>query len=135
LGEVKRIYATNGRRRLLFDGLLKAASRLHAAGCGTLFLDGGYVSGKPQPRDFDACWDPNGVERSKLDPVFLDFNNGRAAQKAAFMGEFFPSTMTCIDVGQSFMEFFQTDRFTGLEKGILSISLSGDPLILGMVQP
>ncbi len=135
LDEVEAAFATNPWRRDLFNGLVNAAGRLRAAGCPTIYLDGSYVTGKPRPRDFDACWDPTGVDRSNLDPVFLDFKNNRAAQKAVFKGEFFPSSMICTDVRQTFIEFFQLDRFTGKKKGIISISLSADPALLRKVQP
>jgi len=134
LGEVATAFATNPWRRDLFDGLVDASKRLLRAGCLKIYLDGSYVSGKPKPRDFDACWDPAGVDPSKLDPVFLEFGNGRAAQKAAFKGEFFPSSMLCTDVGQAFVEFFQQDRFSGEQKGIISIPLPDDPLLSGKVQ-
>jgi hypothetical protein len=91
--------------------------------------------GSRSPAIFDACWDPNGVDRGLLDPVFLQFGNSREAQKRAFKGEFFPSSMMCTDVGQTFVEFFQQDRFTGKQKGIISIPLSADPLLSGKVQP
>jgi hypothetical protein len=132
---VATAFATNAWRRELFDGLLLACGKLRVAGCLTVYLDGSYVTGKPKPGDFDACWDPTGVDPAKLDPLFLQFANGRAAQKAAFKGEFFPSSMMCTDVGQAFVDFFQLDRFTGKQKGIISISLSGDPLLSGKVQP
>jgi hypothetical protein len=119
----------------LFDGLVHASGKLRFAGCPTIYLDGSYVTGKPKPNDFDACWDPSGVDPAKLDSVFLQFANGRAAQKAAFKGEFFPSSMICVDVGQTFVDFFQLDRFTGKQKGIISIPLSADPLLSGKVQP
>lgn len=135
LNEVAIAFATNPWRRSLFAGLINAAARLRLAGCPTVYLDGSYVTGKPRPGDFDACWDPTGVDPAKLDPVFRQFGNGRAAQKAAFKGEFFPSSMICTDVGQAFVDFFQLDRFTGKQKGIISISLSADPLLLGKVQP
>jgi hypothetical protein len=134
LDEVEAAFATNTWRRELFAGLVDALGRLRTAGCPTVFLDGSYVTGKPRPADFDACWDPSGVDLSKLDPVFLKFENGRAAQKAAFKGEFFPSSLICADVGQTFVEFFQLDRFTGDKKGIISISLSTDPVLLRRVQ-
>ena len=135
LDEVSIRLATNPWRRTLFDGLVDASSRLRNAGCPTIYLDGSYISGKPKPGDFDACWDPTGVDPTKLDPVFLDFSNGRASQKAAFRGEFFPSSMTCTDVGRTFVEFFQQDRFTGNQKGIISISLQTDLLLTEKVQP
>jgi Family of unknown function (DUF6932) len=135
LNEVAGAFAANPWRRKLFDGLVDAAGRLRLAGCKTVYLDGSYVSGKPTPGDFDACWDPNGVDRALLDPVFLQFANGREAQKRAFKGEFFPSSMMCVDVGRAFVEFFQQDRFTGKQKGIISIPLSADPLLSGKMQP
>ena len=85
--------------------------------------------------DFDACWDPSGVDPGRLDPVFLQFANGREAQKAAFKGEFFPSSMMSVDVGQVFVDFFQQDRFTGKPKGIISIPLSANLLLSRKVQP
>lgn len=119
----------------MFGGLADAAGRLLIAGCPQIYLDGSYVSGKPNPGDYDACWDPTGVDPARLDPVFLQFQDGRAAQKATFKGEFFPSSMMCTDVGETFVEFFQQDRFTGEKKGIVAILLSTDPLLTGKVQP
>ena len=135
LMEVMSAFATNAWRRELFDGLVDASAKLRLAGCQIIYLDGSYVTSKPRPKDFDACWDPNGVDHTKLDPVFRQFANGRAAQKVAFKGEFFPSSMNCANVGQTFVEFFQQDRFTGKQKGIISISLFSDPLLSRKVQP
>lgn len=135
LDDVATAFATNAWRRELFDGLVDASGRLRVAGCQTIYLDGSYVSGKPMPGDFDGCWDPSGINPSRLDPVFLEFANGREAQKTAFKGEFFPSSMMCADIGQTFLDFFQLDRFTGVHKGIISIRLSVDPLLLRKAQP
>jgi hypothetical protein len=135
LQEVGAAFATNVWRRELFTGLVDAAGRLRHAGSPTVYLDGSYVSGKPKPGDYDACWDPVGVDPAKLDRLFLEFSNGRAAQKAAFKGEFFPSSMICVDVGRAFVDFFQRDRFTGDQKGIISISLAADALLVSKVQP
>ena len=90
LMEVMSAFATTAWRRELFDGLVDASAKLRFAGSQIIYLDGSYVTSKPRPKDFDACWDPNGVDRTKLDPVFRQFSNGRSAQKAAFKGEFFP---------------------------------------------
>lgn len=87
------------------------------------------MSAKPLPGDYDACWEPDGVDFSKLDPVFDDFDNGRAAQKVRFGGEFFPSTLIEADSGAAFANFFQIERFTGKRKGILSISLTTDEVV------
>jgi hypothetical protein len=135
LQEVAVEFAGNSWRRDLFAGLVRASRKLRVAGCALVYLDGSFVTSKPKPRDFDACWDPQGVDPAKLDRVFLEFANSRAAQKAAFKGELFPSSMVCSDVGRTFIEFFQLDRFTGKQKGIIAIPLSADPLLTGNVQP
>lgn len=76
--EVKKHLAYNQWRRQLYDGLQKACVSLVAAGCRSLYLDGSFVSEKPKPGDFDACWEPDGVDMRLLDPVFLDFTKSRA---------------------------------------------------------
>jgi hypothetical protein len=134
LSEVELAFATNEARRRLLDGLIAAAGSLHAIGCLRIYLDGSYVTGKPIPGDYDACWDPTGVDLKKLDPVFRDFSNQRMAQKAKFKGEFFPSTMKNHPT-QTFVDFFQVDRFTGMSKGILMIALSKDPTLARRLAP
>lgn len=129
LQQVSEAFAYNARRRLLFGGLLAACQSLVLAGCTTLFLDGSFVTAKPLPGDYDACWDPAGVDLSKLDKVFTDFSNKRASQKAKFLGEFFPSSVIAADIGRPFVEFFQNDRFTGKRKGILSLSIATDDAV------
>ena len=107
---------------------------LRAIGCVRIYLDGSYVTGKPIPGDYDACWDPAGVDLKRLDPVFRDFSNKRQAQKTKFKGEFFPSTMKNAPT-HPFVDFFQVDRFTGLSKGILLILLGADSVLLGRLAP
>lgn len=135
LTEIAAAYTYNPRRRQLFAGLVDAATHLHQVGCQTLLLDGSYVSDKPIPGDFDACWVPAGVNFALLDPVFDDFSNGRAAQKGRFGGEFFPSTLIEADSGAAFAEFFQIEWFTGKKKGILSISLTADEVVTRRLKP
>lgn len=124
LAEVEDRYATNDRRRWLFEGLHEAAKALRAAGCGTMFLDGSFVTDKEEPGDFDGYWDPAGVIPSLLDPIFLDFENEQAAQKWKYRGEMFIAE----EFGgpsESIKRSFRTDKFTGSEKGILRIKLRG----------
>lgn len=130
LAEVAATFATNSRRRSLYEGLLLAATALRAAGCGKLYLDGSYITAKPVPGDYDGCWDPAGMDRVKLDPVFLDFSNKRQAMKNKFGGEFFPSSALNAP-SQTFLDFFQIEKFTGQPKGILLIVLTADPALLG----
>ena len=130
LPEVASAFATNTKRRLLYEGLLLAATALRVAGCGRLYLDGSYVTAKTVPGDYDACWDPTGMDRMKLDPVFLDFSNKRRAMKNRFGGEFFPANVQNTPT-QTFLDFFQVEKFTGQAKGTLLIVLTAEPALLG----
>ena len=104
-------------------GLKAAIVNLKNAGCRTVYVDGSFVTSKGIPGDFDACWEVEGVDPYKLDPVLLTFENGRAAQKAKYLGEMFPAGYIADDDGSYFLEFFQMDKDTGEQKGIIAIDL------------
>ena len=123
LDEVKKRFAITEKRKTLYSGLLKACISLQTANCKVIFLNGSYVTEKPDPGDFDLCWDPTNVNENKLDPVFLDFSNLRKNQKLKFGGEFFPSSVKA-DGTHTFIEYFQIDKYTGLKKGIIRIQLN-----------
>ncbi len=122
LDELEALFATNAHRRRLLEGLSRGCEALRFAGCKAVYLDGSYVTGKPHPGDFDACWDPQDVDLAKLDPVLLDFADARRAQKQKYFGEFFPSIVLA-DGTHTFVEFFQIEKDTGLQKGIIAIRL------------
>lgn len=123
LQEVEQRFATNKTRRALFEGFKRGVQSLKRAGCKTVFLDGSFVSDKPFPGDFDACWVPEGMDDKELDPVLLDFDDHRKKQKLKYGGEFFLSSILA-DGSRPFLEFFQSDRHTGNVKGIIRIQLS-----------
>lgn len=123
--EVAPRFSGNGHRGRLADGLLEALRNLKAAGCGSVLLDGSFVSAKPLPSDYDGAWDPKGVDPYQLDPVLLDFSNGRAAMKAKYGGELFPATAMAAP-GVLYREFFQSDR-NGVPKGVVQIDLGSLP--------
>ncbi len=78
------------------------------------------------PADFDVCWDMTHVDLTTLyaaEPVLFDFRNRRAAQKAKFSGELFPSQQPADSLGQTFLDFFQQDKNTGQPKGIVAVDL------------
>ena len=123
--EIYDRYGTTRWRRQLLAGLRSAVDNLRIAGCQTVYLDGSFVSSKLEPGDFDACWEEAGVDEVKLDPVLLTFSDSRAAQKAKFSGELFPASME-LGLGRSaFLDFFQTDKHTGAQKGIVALDLGG----------
>ena len=91
-------------------------------------VDGSFVTEKREPGDYDACWDIEGVDVEILDAVFLDFSDGRRAQKRKYFGEFFPAQMPEGATGKLFLEFFQTDKETGKPKGIVGLNLEKEDL-------
>jgi hypothetical protein len=123
LPEFQARFGYSAYRRRIMAGLRAALDLLSAAGCSVAYVDGSFVTTKDEPGDFDGCWDVTGVDTGKLDPVFLDFSNHRAAQKARFMGEFFPAQLPEGASGRTFLEFFQIDKNTGNPKGIVAIDL------------
>jgi len=122
--ELVERFGTNERRREILAGLLRALQALKAAGCPRAFIDGSFVTSKEVPGDFDGCWDDDGVDFDALDPVLLNFNGHREAQKAKFEGELFIATTRADELGTRFLDFFQLDR-DGRSKGIILIDLKG----------
>ncbi|MFN2427915.1 MAG: hypothetical protein ABR587_15880 [Candidatus Binatia bacterium] len=120
--EVVTRFGTNDSRRAILDGLLRALRALRVAGCRRVWIDGSFVTSKEFPGDFDGCWDHGGVDFALLDPVLLDFNGRREAQKAKFKGELFLAEDPADGVGRLFLDFFQSDR-DGRSKGIIQIDL------------
>ena len=120
LEEVEARFASSDHRKRLFAGFKEGVIALHKAGCHKIFLDGSFITEKPIPGDFDVCWDHIGVDDTKLDPVFSDFNDRRKKQRERFRGEFFPATLLA-DGKHLFFYFFQIDKDTGNAKGIICI--------------
>src|SRR5262245_37824145 len=123
--EIPPTFGTNSHRAALVNGLLLALFNLAAAGCQVVLLDGSFISAKALPRDYDAAWEPRGVNPALLDPVLLDFSRGRAAMKSKYGGEFFPASAPAAP-GVLYRDFFQKDR-SGVAKGILQIDLGSLP--------
>lgn len=121
--EFKRRFGTNPRRRRLVEGLALALASLKEAGCRRVYVDGSFVTKKARPNDFDACWAEAGVDPDLLHPALLSFENLRARQKAAFLGELFPASASA-DEASPFLKFFQMTR-KGQPKGIVALNLRG----------
>lgn len=124
--ELVQRFGWTSRRRELLDGLKAALETLCEAGCRQVFINGSFITDKDEPGDIDVAWDPDGVDVDRLleiEPVFGDFADRRAAQKAKFRCEFFPSSSTADLVGNTFLEFFQIDKETEAPKGIVALDL------------
>lgn len=110
-------------RNALLLGLQEALESLQWAGCRTAYVNGSFASTKAVPADYDACWEPAGVDFGAVDPALLDFTDGRRAQKERFRGEFFPSDMVLEPAGIRMLDFFQREQHSGKLKGIIEIDL------------
>jgi hypothetical protein len=122
LTEIGARFGQTSHRAWLFEGVVHVANALRRANCARFYLDGSFVTEKVHPNDFDGCWDPTNVNVALLDPVLLDFNNGRAAQKQKYRGEMFIADGLNLGAG-TFLEFFQREKLTGLRKGIVGVDL------------
>ena len=119
--ETFAVFGWTYHRRSLLRGFRRGVANLAAAGCRTVWLDGSFVTEKILPEDFDACWDPTGVDLDLLDPVLKDLSRKRRAQKAKYGGEFLPNVIEA-GSGRFFVEFFQADR-DGNAKGIIRVDV------------
>lgn len=64
----------------------------------------------------------NFVDPNLLDPIFFDFSNARFNQKQKYLGEYFPASITEAITRKPFLVFFQTDKYTGKQKGIIRLT-------------
>ena len=62
-------YGYTPHRLALLAGLKAALDALRTAGCRRVYIDGSFVTAKEAPADFDACWEVDGVDLARLDPV------------------------------------------------------------------
>lgn len=119
-------FTWNARRRFLAGGLYRALKVLRDAGCRAIIVDGSFVTAKDLPGDYDAAFDPVGVNGSLIDPVLLRHTDGRKAMKAKYFGDVFPwGALACSVTGLIYRDFFQQDR-SGDPKGVVLI----DPRLL-----
>lgn len=124
--EAEALLAYNGRRKELMAGLLEACRALRDAGATKVYVDGSFASKKANPGDWDACFETKGIDSKKLDPVFLDHSNERAAQKAKYLGEMFFAEHAATLLGEPYLSFFQHTK-DGKPKGIVLIDLGTLP--------
>jgi hypothetical protein len=127
LAEFCERFGCNEHRQRLLTGFNCAVDYLRFAGCRLVYVDGSFVTNKKQPRDYDAAWQPQGVDVDMLlqaEPCFGLFDNGRAAQKTRLLGEWFPADMSEQLSGKTFLDFFQHDKDLGVQKGIIAIDLN-----------
>lgn len=129
IAEVETIFGqSNDRRRLLMKGLKEAMQLLKVAHVSKVFVDGSFTTDKEEPNDIDGCWSSVGVDETKLDHRFWDFDSiedferNRMEIKKEFGIDFFIAEVIEDGSGKPFPDFFQTNR-DGEPKGIIQINL------------
>ena len=117
------------QRQLLIDGMKVALNILITCNCKYVYIDGSFTTKKFKPGDWDGCFDPMGMNLAKMIneyPFFTDiiFNQGsaRKQQKDLFKGEIYPCTTRINLTGNTFLDFFQTDK-DKMQKGIIKLSI------------
>ena len=120
--EIVERFGWTAHRMDLLAGLVDALAVLRSAGCRLAYLDGSFVTDKEVPGDYDLCWEMDGVDLHKLDPIVLDVTPPRAAQQARYRGDLLPNVLEG-NSGAPFVDFFQQNKATGGSKGIVSINI------------
>lgn len=122
--EFEERFGTTVKRENMIRGLKLAMTQLKAAGARTIYINGSFVTIESNPNDFDACYDPETVDREylRMNAPRLFNHSDRNAQKAKYRGEIFPSDEPVGNYGDNSFEFFQKDR-RQRKKGIIAIDL------------
>jgi hypothetical protein len=123
-GEVADRFGWSARRRILLARLRAALGHLADAGCTTAWLGGSFVSAKAEPGDVDVVWSVEGVDLSRVHPMFRLID--RALLRMVAAGDYFPSQDVEGETGLPFVEFFQTTR-DGRRVGIVEVDLTTLP--------
>ena len=106
-------------------GMKRAIKLLKVAGCTKVYINGSFVTRKKRPVDYDLCWDEDGVDLNRLDPLLRGIFYKKDKRKRIFMGDIFPSNAIANpNPSRTFLEFFQIDKHTGRRKGIICINLT-----------
>jgi hypothetical protein len=116
-------FGWNERRKRILRGMKIALDSLKMAGCKFVYIDGSFVTNKEIPGDFDACWEPQGVNMQylrSLDPVIF---KGKNTQKVKYFGEIYAIIRTNKPYQPTILEFFQGDKESGERKGIVILDL------------
>jgi hypothetical protein len=127
--EICNRYGYNPWRRRLLEGMKAALDVIKKVGCETAFLDGSFVTSKEIPGDFDIAWEATGADLDllqELDPDLLNVGKN-PVQKVKYYGELFPIVRVQGVPIYDWAEFFQIDKETKNQKGIVVIDVRSLP--------
>lgn len=101
-------FETTANRKVLIDGLYQALVALKTAGCRSVYVNGSFITSKAEPRDWDGCWEMEGVNFNVLDPLIVDEEFHHMKRKKKYLGDLFLQAPRL--PGRNFVSFFQRDR-------------------------
>ncbi len=116
-------YGYNQARSSILGQIETWLMHMRHAGCRTVYIDGSFICEKDNPGDYDACWDPTGMDPARIDKALLDGTaQGRLAIKQRFGGDIRPDMECPPGSIRPYLRFFQKDR-DGNPKGIVRFNL------------
>lgn len=123
--EIETMFATNMKRKQIFQKLLILIADLKSIGCNVAYVDGSFVTTKERPKDVDVCWelidDLSYISYAKHNmPILWQFGT---PQQNKYMADIFPANLIEAGSKKKFLDFFQVIKFTKTPKGILKIEL------------
>lgn len=127
IDDIKERFGINPHRQSLIVGLDRVLLHLKEVGCLLVYLDGSFVTSKEYPNDYDLCWSIIGIseeQSKKIDPILIDIKNHKKEMKEKYLGDIFPAEVPEGNTGKLFRNFFQIDKNTGEDKGIIAINLN-----------
>ncbi len=110
----------------MLEGLKRALRMMENCGIERVYIDGGFVTDKPRPKDIDVCYDiPEDARLGAMFPIYPTNHLTRSLTIRGFGAEFFPSDMVEEDSGKPFLDFFQIDK-EDRPRGVILIELEGE---------
>jgi hypothetical protein len=85
--QLRKIFGTNALRKSHIQRLEEICTTLARAGCAAIYLGGSMISAKMQPFDFDACWQPEGVDINLLKEEAPELFQAYGARSMRFGGD------------------------------------------------
>jgi hypothetical protein len=92
----------------MLEGLKLAVSELTIVGCRRIWLDGGFITKKRAPKDYDCCYERNGMNEALFKSLYpiLASPARNDLQKIKYKGEFYAADDTSF-LGITILELFQ----------------------------
>jgi len=119
IADVSLRYAINTHRQKLFQAMKNTLEILQAANCEKVFLNGSFICDIAEPRDYDLCYEWQGMKPTKEFQALLE--DTPEARKQKHLGDIF-IRMPVPPFLDDYVQMWQVDRDNNV-KGIIQIDL------------